>query len=85
MNDRVTPAAAGRKRVLGSFSTFEHPENLFDVGQAFLVVLALEFKPAGNPVRVANAMLRKTPQGQQIGPPRFARQLRSETVATTTR
>jgi hypothetical protein len=39
-------------------SIFEHAENLFDVGQAFLVVLALEFKPAGNPLRVANAMLR---------------------------
>ena len=53
----IAPAPAGCKAELGSASILERAENLFDVDQAFLVVLALEFKPGPNPHRVPNAML----------------------------
>jgi hypothetical protein len=65
----ITAAAAGWTRVSDRSPVLEHAQNLCDSGQAFLMVLSLEFEPTGNPLWIADAMLREKAQGQQIGSP----------------
>jgi hypothetical protein len=52
-----------------TFRSEEHSSNLRDFRQAYFVVFSFEFKPTGNPLWVAYAVLREKTQGQQVCSP----------------
>jgi hypothetical protein len=59
----IAPSVVVQGLASGSSPALEDADNFSDFGQAFLVVLALEFKPSRNPLGVAYAMLREKAQG----------------------